>query len=122
MSGSLSSYLWFLLFLLAACGLTCLYLWQLSTVHAIQVETVSLRSEVTQYEQDNVDLMLEVAAGNTPAQIENNAVAMGMVPVTPDLYLVAPAAPASVVEIPDQTRVEGPPPQTSRRSWLMDKN
>jgi hypothetical protein len=77
-AAAVSPLLRFLLVLLVACGLTCVYLWQLGTVTTINLETKDLQAQIDGIEHQNVDLMLDVATQTTPGQIEREARALGM--------------------------------------------
>jgi hypothetical protein len=74
------------------CAVACLYFWQVSTIVSIRREAADLRIQARQFERDNAELMLQVAAWNRPDHIKNRAAAMGMAPAaTPSAYVqVAP--------------------------------
>lgn len=80
----------FLLVLILLCGLTCLYLWQTSTVTKIQQETGRLNLENFEYERGNVELMQQVATWYGPGYICEEARARGMQLSTNPIYSITP--------------------------------
>jgi cell division protein FtsL len=96
-----SQLLRFLLVLLLLCGLTCLYLWQASTVTDIQQHISELNLESAEYERANVTLMLQVARWYSPEYVIREATAQGMHPnVNPVFVTVAEDGQGSPVFLP----------------------
>jgi hypothetical protein len=82
----------FLLALGVLSGLYGLYVWQASTITVIQKETVRLGEQVGRAEQENVALMLQVAAWNRPDYVESKASALGMVQSPQSAFVQAPSS------------------------------
>jgi hypothetical protein len=77
------------------CAVACFYFWQVSTIVSIRREAADLRTGAHQFERDNAELMLQVAAWNRPEHIKNRAAAIGMAPA---------AAPSAYVEVAPERR------------------
>lgn len=88
--GSASGLMKFLGLLVLISGLTCLYLWQASTISSIERDTFKLNAEVEILEIENVDLMLQVQQWYAPAYVEGQARARGMVVVERQTYVELP--------------------------------
>jgi hypothetical protein len=96
-SSSVTPLLRFLLVLLFAFGLMCIYLSQLSTVTKITYQIDDMKVTTTVLEHTNAQLAGQVAAQNAPRKIEDAARARGMVPAATPVFVAAPdsAAPAN---------------------------
>jgi hypothetical protein len=86
----------------------CAYLWQLSSIATIEVQTGRLRDAATRLEYANVDLMLQASQAEAPAQVDVQARALGMRPMAAPVYVTvqkhaAASAPAALVVEPDPT-------------------
>ena len=103
MVGPTSGLLKFLGLLGLISGLTCLYLWQASTISAIEQETAELRWEAVVMEIENVDLMLQLQQWYAPAYIEGEAQKLGMLPIERPIYIQLPAENHSTAS-PEQNR------------------
>jgi hypothetical protein len=79
----------FLLVLLFAFGLMCIYLWQLSTVTNITYRIDDLKATAAVLEHVNAQLARQVAAQNAPSAIEEAARARGMGPVATPVFVSA---------------------------------
>jgi len=88
--GPTSRLLKFLLGLIIISGLTCVYLWQASTISSIENETARMGAELAALERENSVLMLQVAQWNAPTYIENKAHKQGLVPAQQPLYVQVP--------------------------------
>jgi hypothetical protein len=94
------SFLAFILALVLMSALTCIYIWQLSQVSAIRLETRALEATVRELEQENVALMLVVAEQNSPALVDLRARSLGMVPVEDAVHVaISPDGPAPAAEV-----------------------
>jgi hypothetical protein len=90
----------FLLVLLLAFGLMCIYLSQLSSVTSITYQIDDMKATTTVLEHANAHLAGQVAAQNAPLEIEQAAQALGMGPAATPVFVAAPdsAAPADTSE------------------------
>jgi cell division protein FtsL len=77
----------FLLVLVLASALTCVYVWQASTIAAVEHDTTRLRLRLAELERQNTSLMLQLAQWNAPAYIEAQARQQGMIPVRQPRYV-----------------------------------
>jgi cell division protein FtsL len=68
----------FILVLAVVCGLTCVYVWQTSTITDIRDETVALQEKLDDLEQDNLELTLQLTPLEDPAYIEAEADKLGL--------------------------------------------
>jgi hypothetical protein len=82
----------FLLGLGLISGLYALYVWQTSTITLIEHDTHAIRAQIGVEEQENVALMMQVAAWNRPDYVESKAVTLGMVPSPQSAFVQAPAS------------------------------
>ncbi len=80
----------FLLVLLFAFGLMCIYLWQLSTVTSMTYQIDEMTSAAAVIEHANAQLAAQVAAQNSPRAIDESAIELGMGPVVTPQF-VAPS-------------------------------
>jgi hypothetical protein len=80
----------FLLVLLFAFGLMCIYLWQLSTVTSMTYEIDDIRATAAVLERTNAQLAGQVAAQNAPRVIEQAAKERGMGPVATPVFVAQP--------------------------------
>jgi hypothetical protein len=82
----------YLLLLCVIYGVACIYVWQRSSVEEMDRRTQDYQEQIRYLEEDNVKLMLQVAALNAPGYVRSVAVAQGMVPVQNVAYIQAPLA------------------------------
>ncbi len=68
----------FLLGLACCLALICLYLWQASTISAIEAETAGMESELGNLERESAALMIQLAQWNAPSFIESKIRELGM--------------------------------------------
>ena len=74
------------------CLLTCVYLWQSSTISQIERDTQQTTQKIDELEHTNVALMLQLAALNQPAYIEHAAREQGLAPGKTPLVMQVPVA------------------------------
>jgi cell division protein FtsL len=114
---SASDLLRFLLMILVVWCLTCVYIWQLSKISRVNMEAEALRTQIADLEHENVDLMLQVAAQNTPGQIERQAASIGMVPFARSVYISLSPEPASADQ-PALASTEADQPAPWWQQWI----
>ncbi len=89
----------FLLVLSMVCGITCVYVWQVSVVQDIRRQTVTMQAELDRIEQDNVSLMLDLVPLESPAYVEAQAkrlgLGLGRMPIYVELPVTALASAGS---------------------------
>ena len=84
----------FLVVVLSALG--CLYLWQVNMITDLRVQTKELREQAEGIEGGNADLMQQLAQWESPAYIEQQALAAGWRPADAPIYVQLPSAPQAV--------------------------
>jgi hypothetical protein len=94
LAGPTSGLLKFLSVLVIISGLTCLYVWQASTITAIENNTAAMCVELAELERRNVALMLQVAQWNAPSHIESQSQWQGMMPAPQPIYVAVPGSAA----------------------------
>ena len=78
----------FLVVILSALG--CLYLWQVNVITDLRAQTKALRGQAEGIEGGNADLMQQLAQWESPAYIEQQALAAGWRPAdAPSLCPIA---------------------------------
>ncbi len=87
----------FLVVILSALG--CLYLWQVNMITDLRVQTQDLREQAKGIEGGNADLMQQLAQWESPAYIEQQALAAGWRPADAPTYVQVPAAPQVVADV-----------------------
>lgn len=120
LAGPVSALLRFLLVLAIISAITCLYVWQASTISAIGYQTDVLQAKVAYLEQQNVELMLQVAQWNAPGYVEDQARQQGLVPGELPVYVEVPDA----LTTSDQEEVASPRSVALWRSltgWLPQR-
>jgi hypothetical protein len=86
-------------------GLTCLYLWQASTISTIEYDTTKLAAKSEMLEIENVDLMRQVQQWFAPAYVEGKAIERGMVPIQTQTFVELPVM-NQPTATPEQNRRE----------------
>ncbi|OIO97021.1 MAG: hypothetical protein AUK03_03095 [Anaerolineae bacterium CG2_30_64_16] len=71
-------------------ALTCVYLWQASTISEINDATATIKADAIKLERSNAGLAIDVTRWNGPAHIEDEARRQGMTPDQQPIYVVVP--------------------------------
>jgi hypothetical protein len=77
----------FVLMLAIVCGITCVYVWQVSIVADIKNKTAALKEELDDLEQDNAELILELTPFQDPAYVEGQADKLGLASGRPLIHV-----------------------------------
>ena len=80
----------FVTVLVAISALTCVYVWQISTISDIDSATATIKAEAVEIERANAGLLLQVTQWNAPAYIEREAQLQGMAPGRQPVYVAVP--------------------------------
>ena len=99
-AGLKSGFFHFLLILVLASGLTCLYVWQTTAISTIEHDTDVLHAGIRQIERENVALIVQVARWHAPGYVAQKAAEQGLVSGQSPLYVKLPAAAAAVEHEP----------------------
>jgi hypothetical protein len=86
----------FLVIILSTLG--CLYLWQVNVITDLREETGALRQQAEAIESGNAYLMQQLAQWESPAYIEQQALAAGWRPADAPVYVQLPSAPQVVAD------------------------
>jgi hypothetical protein len=87
----MASWLRNFLIVIALVGIVaCTFVWQANDIAKIRYETASLRQESARRERENVRLMVELAALDSPANIEAEAERLGIALEKPPSVSVTP--------------------------------
>ena len=89
--GPTSGLIRFIIILVAICALANVYLWQASLIAATRSDAMELRGQLTDLEQENVALMLQLARWNSPSFIEERAQELGLRNVSAPMRIALPA-------------------------------
>ena len=71
-------------------ALTCIYVWQASTISDINKATAALKAEAFELERTNVGLAIDVVRWNAPGYVEGEARRQGMTPDQQPIYVAVP--------------------------------
>jgi hypothetical protein len=107
----------FLVIVLSALG--CLYLWQINVITDLRQQTKALQAKAESIEGANAALMEQLARWESPAYIEQQALAAGWRPADAPIYVQLPSTSQTVADVmaADSTIAKlavAPPGQTAR--------
>jgi hypothetical protein len=86
----------FLILIIAGSVITCVFIWQANAINDLKANTAQLGRAAARFEQENAALMVELAALDSPAVVESEALRRGLTAHNPPAIAVAP------IESPDQ--------------------
>lgn len=109
----------FLVILILISGITCVYLWQASTISVIRDDVASLREQLKAQERQNVALMLQLAQWNSPSYIEAEAKRQGLVPAPAPIHVqIAPRPVTGEREMGPHPNLAATTPWDQGMTWL----